>query len=153
MSGGSQMTAKIIQLRSVVKTDALIPEGEYEAALVDHETGIYFFGHSPKVVLWWRIVTMGAAFEIVIPGYYAVRRLTGKGRRRGRFQIGLKSRLARDLALMTNNHPPLDHVPLDHLQDHLFRIAVRTVSKDSGQKAIPDGAHYSVVHRVLGAAK
>ncbi len=153
MSRGTQMTAKVIQLRSVVKTDALIPEGEYEAALVDYETGIYFFGHSPKVILWWRIFTMGAAFETVIPGYYAVRRLTGKGRRRGRFQIGLKSRLARDLALMTNARPPLDHVPLDHLQDHLFCIAVRTVSEDSGQKAIPNGAHYSVVYQVLGAAK
>ena len=147
------MSAEIIQLRSVVKTDALIPEGEYEAALVDYETGIYFFGHSPKVVLWWRIITMGAAFETVIPGYYAVRRLTGKGRRRGRFQIGLKSRLARDIALMTNARPPLDHVPLDHLQGHLFRIAVRTIVRDSGQKTIPKGAQYSIVDQVLGVVE
>ena len=43
------MSAKVIQLRSAVKTDALIPDGEYEAALVDYETGIYFFGHSPCI--------------------------------------------------------------------------------------------------------
>ena len=147
------MSAKILQLRYAVKTDALIAEGEYEAALLDYETGIYFFGHSPKVVLWWRIVTMGAAFETVLPAYYAVRRLTGKGRRRGRFQIGLKSRLARDLALMTNARPPLDHVPLDDLQGHLFWISVRTTVRDSGQKAIPKGAQYSIVDQVLRAVK
>ena len=147
------MSAKILPFRPAGQADALIPEGEYEAALLDYETGIYFFGHSPKVVLWWWIITMGVAFEVVIPAYYAVRRITGKSRRRGRFQIGLKSRLARDLALMTGDRPPLDHVPLDDLKDHLFRIAVRTVVKDSGQKAIPDGAHYSVVHQVLRAVK
>ena len=81
--------------------DALIAPGMYAARVIDTETAVFFYGKSPKVVLWFQICTFGDAFEVIVPAYYAVRAIKGKPQRNGHFVIGFKSRLARDLAAMT----------------------------------------------------
>jgi len=133
--------------------DALIEPGRYDARVVDAETRMFFFGRSPRAIVWFQIASMGAAFETILPAYYAVRSITGKPRRHGRFRIGLRSRLARDLAAMLNRRPPLDVVPLDELVNALFAVDVVTVDTDATQQAIPAGARYSKVARVLGVAE
>lgn len=134
-------------------SDALIAPGRYDARLVDTATAVFFFGKSPRVVLWFQVCTMGPAFEAVLPAYYAVASITGKPRRHGHFRIGLKSRLARDLAAMLGRRPPLDSVPLEEIVNDLFVVDVVTVETDSRQKDIPTGARYSKVERVLGKAE
>jgi hypothetical protein len=132
--------------------DALVNAGHYDARLVDAETAVFFFGKSPRVILWFQITTFGPAFEAVLPAYYAAK-LNGKPRRNGKFTIGLKSRLARDLAAMLGRRPPLDYVPIDELVNTMFTINVVTVANDSTQHEIPNGARYSKVERVLGRAE
>ncbi len=134
-------------------SDALIAPSAYDARLLDVETAMFFFGKSPRVVMWWQLCTMGPAFEVVLPGYYAVRAIVGKPRRRGFFRCGFKSRLARDLAAMMGCRPRLDRVPVEDLSADLYRVVVETVGKDREQEAIPTGAQYSVVRRVLGVAE
>ena len=130
--------------------DALIPEGRYDACFLDYQTAFLFHGRAPKVLAWFQIMTLGPSFETVIPAYYVVRGFRGKPKRRGRFDVGLKSRLARDLAAMLETRPPLDHIPVDDVSTHIFWIDVRTVSTDSKQQNIPKGARYSVMDRVIG---
>jgi hypothetical protein len=131
--------------------DALIEPGTYDAKLVDAETALFFFGRAPapRVVLWFQICTIGDAFEAVLPAYYAVRSIKGKPRRRGRFAIGFKSHLARDLAAMLGRRPPLELVPIEDIAVRLLSVKVGTVERDRGQLQIPAGARYSVVQRVL----
>jgi hypothetical protein len=119
-------------------SDALIAPGEYDARVLDYETRLYWRG------------AMGAAFETVLPSYYAVKDLIGPPRRHGRFKpVGMKSRLARDLAAMLRARPPLDHFPLKLVIPHIHRVSVVTVERDHEQQNIPTGARYSKVDRVL----
>jgi len=131
------------------QTETAITAGKYDACLLDYRTAIYFFGRAPKVILLWRIVTMGSAFGVVLPGYYAVRELKGKAQRRGRFQIGKRSALARDMSRMLNAVPPMDHVPLEDL-DAIYRVKVDTVMRDSRQQPLVEGMQYSKVTAVEG---
>jgi hypothetical protein len=135
--------------RRVVYADALIEPGRYEARAVDFETRLYFRGKAPRGVLWFQITTFGPAFESVIPAFYALRSVTGKPRRRGKFTIGFKSRLARDLAAMLGRRPPLDIVPFEDIENALFAVDVVTVERDIEQQELPEGSRYSVVRRVL----
>lgn len=131
------------------QTETAITAGKYDACLLDYRTAIYFFGRAPKVVMLWRIITMGPAFEVVLPGYYAVRELKGKAQRHGRFQIGKRSALARDLSRMLNAVPPMDHVPLEDLGG-IYRVKVDTVMRDSRQQPLVEGMQYSKVTAVEG---
>jgi hypothetical protein len=133
--------------------NSLIEPGAYEATLLDCQTWMFFNGKSPRTILLWRIVTMGPAFAMTLPGYYAVRAIVGKPRRRGHFQIGPKSRLARDLAAMTGWRPPFNCVPIEDLADKVFRVRVETVGRDAEQEELAPSARYSVVRRVLGVAE
>jgi hypothetical protein len=129
--------------------DALIAPGTYSARVLDFETRLYFRS-SPRVVVWWLIVELGDAFESVIPGFYRVPALIGDARRHGRFKrVGLRSRLARDLAAMLQSRPPLDYFPLNVVTSKLYTVSVVTVERDAEQQAIPKGAQYSRVDRVL----
>ncbi len=132
--------------------DALVAAGRYEARLLDAETAVFFYGKSPRVVLWFQVVTFGQAFEAVLPAYYAAN-IIGKPRRHGRFRIGLKSKLARDLAAMLGHRPPLNLVPIEDLLDLTFAVDVVTITRDSTQHDIPVGAQYSKVDRVLGVVE
>ncbi len=152
MTGTKTETNVVALPRRLRSADALIEPGRYEARLIDSETAVFFFGKSPRVILWFQICSMGPAFEQVVPAYYAAR-ITGKPRRRGGFRIGMKSRLARDLAAMLGRRPPLELVPLEDLVNVMLTVEVVTVAKDSTQHAIPEGARYSKVERVLGKAE
>ncbi len=134
-------------------TDALIPEGRYQARFLDYKTAYLFHGRAPKVLVYFQIMTFGPSFETVLPAYYVVRGLRGKAKRRGRFDVGLKSRLARDLAAMLERRPPLTYIPAEDVQTRFYWVEVRTVATDSLQNEIPTGARYSVVDRVVGCAE
>lgn len=126
-----------------------IPPDEYDACVVDQATGLYFFGR-PRCVVWWSIITPGH-MGVIVPSYYRVPALAGKPRPRGRYyRVGMRSNLVRDLAVMLNERPPLDHYPLNRVTNHIYRVAVRTVIQDREQHSIPEPIRYSVVDRVLG---
>ncbi len=52
---------------------ACIPAGDYEFEYVDFYTGIIH--GSPKVALWFRVVTMGEYFHVPLARYYHVQRI------------------------------------------------------------------------------
>ena len=125
--------------------EAHVPAGEYEAVLAGYETWSRFKGWPPRVVMVWRLVEPAG---VVIPGYYRVTKLHGGPRRNGRFEIGRKSRLYRDLARMLNTNPPTDRIPLDEIHG-VYSIVVRDVTQDSENRPLAT-AVYSVVDWVRG---
>jgi hypothetical protein len=98
----------------------------------------------------WSIVTMGYV-GVAIPAYYRVARLDGRPRRNGRFLVGTRSRLYRDLARMLMRRPPRDGVPLDELVERLYCVVVRDVETDRDDHPI-GGAVYSVIDWIQGPA-
>ncbi len=129
--------------------EARIPPGEYVAALAGCETWSRCHQWAPRCVLVWTI-TDGEHFGVAIPAFYRVAKLQGGPRRNGRFQIGTKSRLYRDLARMLNRLPPTDRIPLDELSG-LFNVVVRDVTTDQENRPL-SAAVYSVVDWVRGRA-
>ncbi|HEX7082025.1 MAG TPA: hypothetical protein VF329_13520 [Gammaproteobacteria bacterium] len=129
--------------------EARVEPGEYVARLAGCETWARCHGWTPRCVLVWTI-TDAEAFGVHVPGYYRVVKLQGGPRRNGRFVIGSRSRLYRDLARMLNRRPPTDRIPLEEVTG-LYSIVVRDVTTDRDSHPI-GAAAYSVVDWVRGPA-
>ena len=125
-----------------------IPKGTYSACLIDASTKVFFFGRSPKVVLTFRILDMGSYFGKEVRGFYAVKRIKGKPRRNGTFEVGPRSRLLRDLSKLIDSRPPTDHVPESIIDAGISEIEVRLVDVVSGEK-LTESMQYAVVERII----
>ena len=125
-----------------------IPKGTYSACLIDASTKVFFFGRSPKVVLTFRILDMGPYFGKLVRGFYAVKRIKGKPRRNGTFEVGPRSRLLRDLSKLIDSRPPTDHVPESIIDAGISEIEVRLVDVVSGEK-LTESMQYVVVERII----
>lgn len=128
--------------------DAHVPPGEYAARFVGCETWARIHGWAPRVVLVFALVDPGYVGTIV-PGFYRVVRLHGKPRRNGRFAIGSRSRLWRDLTRMLDRRAPTDRVPVEALTDRLYSIMLRDVETDCDEHPLGTGK-YSAVDWIKG---
>ena len=61
----------------------LVKPGVYDLAFLHHETARLFGGRALKLVLWFRIITLGEYFEVVLPRYYNVLSIKGKPQKYG----------------------------------------------------------------------
>jgi hypothetical protein len=129
--------------------DALVPAGEYDAALAGVETWQRCHGWAPRVVMVFTIA-VGKHYGVAVPGYYGVSRLEGRPRRNGGFVLGTRARLYRDLARMLGHLPPKICVPVDDLHG-LYTIVVRDAETDQDGRPL-GAAAYSVVDWVKGRA-
>jgi hypothetical protein len=142
------VTATVIKLPQRVRyAETLIAAGDYDAILVSAETWARCHGWAPRVVLLFTISDAGNV-GVTVAGYYRVGRLEGKPRRNGRFMIGSRSRLYRDLARMLGRRPPTDRVPHD-VVGKLYRVTVRVTSTDRDGHPL-GAAAYSVIDWVQG---
>ena len=74
-------------------TDDLLPKikaGVYDLAYVEHETARMFKGNAHKLVMWFRIVTFGNHFGIVLPRYYNVEKVAKRRTKNGGFKAARK---------------------------------------------------------------
>lgn len=125
-----------------------IPKGTYSACIVDVSTKLFFFRRSPKVVLTFRILDTGLCFGKLVRAFYAVKSLNGKPRPNGRFSVGPRSRLLRDMAKVITSRPPTDHVPVSLVESAILEISVRIVDWAGGED-LPESMQYAVVDRIL----
>ncbi len=125
-----------------------IPAGRYSACIVDTSTKLFFFGRSPKVVLTFRILDLGPYFEMLVNGFYAVKRIKGKPRRNGAFEAGPRSRLLRDISKLIDSRPPTDHIPENVIESAVFEIEIRRVDRANGE-ALSESMQYAVVDRIV----
>jgi hypothetical protein len=125
----------------------LMPEGEYEAVLIRHETAKVF--NCPKVFLWFRIVQPGEHFEKEIFRAYRVKLLIGKQGKQGRFKLHPRSELAMALYRLLGAKRRPDRISLHSLKNCVWRIKVRTVKSDYKQRELPEFLYYSVVEDII----
>lgn len=128
---------------------ALVPPGLYDVAFNHYETAV-MFGRAAKLVLQFRIVTMGDHFESKLNRFYNITRLIGRPAREGRFKVGYHSDFLREYATLFGVPARLDRIPMSNFGKHIFIAKVRTVDKGSQQRKIPEALHYSVISELKG---
>lgn len=127
----------------------LLPDGEYQAVYVHHETHYTF--RTPKVYIWFRVVTQGEWFGKMLYRPYRVKSLTGKPRKNGGFHVRRGSDLFMDLARVLEMKARPDRVSASVLAGRVWRVRTRTVTRDYMQRLLPEWMRYSVVETIIGA--
>jgi hypothetical protein len=127
----------------------MITPGEYQAIYTHHETK--FIYQCPKVFVWFRVVSPGPAFDVMVYRAYRVRALTTKAGKHGGFKASRGSDIFHDLGRILDMRLRPDRVSARALAGVVYRVAVRTVVKDHKQRPIPEWAQYSVIDKLLSA--
>lgn len=129
----------------------LIKPGEYEMVLVEFRTQM-FFGRAPKLVMLFKVVQLGEAFETVLPRYYNLQKVIGKLGKNGSFKVGKRSDFLRELCTVfpSVNVRRLDRIPMSCFDGVIIKARVDTVTHDSKQCLIPKPLQYSKVSKLVG---
>lgn len=126
----------------------LIPQGQYESVMTEFYTANIV--GTPKVVLLFTIIDFGEYEGVIIPRYYAVKRLTSKQGLNGSFIAKPRGAFADDYFMMRPDAPRLrkDQIPMTTLQNKPMVITVGTVEKNNKQVKYKEQQKYSVVRKV-----
>ncbi len=123
----------------------LVKPGVYSFTFVDFKTALMFRGKAAKLVMTFRIVTMGEFFGTELNRYYNVKRLFGKPQRHGRFKPSSQGAFLREyMTLFTGKVGRRDRIPMSNFENVLIEGKVETVNRAQG-KDIPDELQYSVI--------
>lgn len=126
----------------------LVEPNTYDLVYHHHET-ILYQGKQPKLVVWFKIVSCGPAFETILPRYYNLAAIKGQPRKNGRIKPGRASDFVREYALLFGLPKRLDRIPMDRFRDAVILGKVRTVKTDYRQRSTPQPLQYSVVAELL----
>jgi hypothetical protein len=127
----------------------LILPGVYDFRFDYYETKV-LFGRTPKLVLWFTIVSFGDYFDRVrLPRYYNLAKLIEKPRKWGRFKPGFKSDFLREYATLFSMPLRLDRIPMSAFEKVVVVGKVRTVSTGAKQEKIPTALQYSVIGQLV----
>lgn len=125
-----------------------VPDGEYVARFIEHET--LFLFSSGKVVLRFELAEDElAGVRLLRP--YRVKRLLGRPGKGGRFMLGRSSELLRDVVRLSETRTRPDRASLSFMRGRLWRIRTRTVETDYRQRLIPEPLRYSVIDEIVCA--
>jgi hypothetical protein len=127
----------------------LVKQGIYKFVFVSYETVRLFGGKSPKLILWFRIVSEGEHFGVTLPRYYNVKRIIGKPRKNGDFSIGRNSNFAREYAELFSIPRRLDRMPMTIFKNKMIKGKSKTVTSGFNQKKIHKTLQYSVISELL----
>lgn len=127
-----------------------IPEKVYDLGYVGFSTWM-MMGKSPKLVIRFKIVELGEHFGLILSKYYGVKRLIGKPKKSGKYQVGRNSNFVRDYLTLFPDQPAkrLDQIPMSRFHNVIIRGSVRTVTKGYNQRLIPKPLQYSVIGELL----
>lgn len=109
-----------------------------------------------KVMLNFRVVDYGEAFDVPLSRHYNAKRLSGKAGKRGGFVVGKCHDLAREFfTVLEKAGQPisglrLDRLPLSRFDSLIIVGKVATVIHDSQRKPRQKALHYSVVSELIG---
>ena len=106
---------------------------------------------TPKLFVWFRLVTPGPFHNVMVYRPYRVKKLTTKAGKNGGFVASRMSDVYHDLGRILNLRLRPDRVSATALRGIIFRVRVRTVVKDYRGRAIPEWDRYSVVDALLSA--
>jgi hypothetical protein len=123
----------------------LIEPGEYEVMYEFYKTSMSF--NRPNMTAWFSVASPGTAFGLYLPRHYNLEWVK-KG---GQFKARPHSECVRDFIAVTGETVKrTDRIPLDTRYKGIIIVAeVRTVTKDSKGRKLPELARYSVIDRLI----
>jgi hypothetical protein len=124
----------------------MIPPGDYLARFIGHETAV-LFAKAHKVALQLEICE-GPYQGIRLMRYFRVKQLVGKPGKGGKFKLAAGGDLYRMLARVLDVRTRPDRISLRDLKTMLFKIRVRTVTKDRDNRPLAEGVQYSVIDSI-----
>ena len=137
-------------------TDDLLPKikaGVYDLAYVEHETVRMFKGRAHKLIMWFRIVTFGDHFEVVLPRYYNVQNVARKRTKNGSFKAGMKSDFLREYCtLFPNPIKRRDRISMSPFRQSIVRGKISSVKEARGRD-IPSELQYSRIEQLIEMKK
>lgn len=126
----------------------LVPEGDYRVQVTGWRTRL-MHGRQPKVCLNCTVLDSGSYLGAVIPRWFNVEALIGPPRSRGRFKVGIHSKLFREYCRLSGRKDRPDRISIGALVNVTLIARVRTVKEEADGTAIPEAAQYSVIDRFL----
>ena len=130
-----------------------ITPGNYDLVYVRHETARMFKGKAHKLIMHFRIVTMGEFFEAELPRYYNVMNVAPKRKKNGNFKAGLKCDFLREYCtLFPGRLNRRDRIPMSPFKGSIILGKVITVKEARG-RPIPTELQYSRIDQLLGVKK
>ena len=133
----TQATARIEQDPSLA-----VPDGLYRLAFDRYQVVSRFDRGSLE--LWFRVMDYGPYFEKLLCRYYKVER---SGKRS--FRASPHSAFVREFIAVFGKRPPAGVQAVEWFRHDVYvEGLVGTVTKGYDQKAIPDGARYSVIREL-----
>ena len=130
----------------------LIKPGEYSLGFDHHETQRLW--NQAKLILWFTVLSDGDYHGIKLRRFYNVRSLIGKAGKNGKYRpSGWNSDLIREYAELFGSIPDdrLDRFSLNPFKKVIITGEVKTVSRDSKKRGIPECVQYSVIERLIKA--
>jgi hypothetical protein len=95
----------------------LVKPGIYDLVFVDFRTAMMFMGKAPKLIMDFRIVSMGEYFGTILSRYYNVLRIIGKPEQHGRFKASRQGDFLREyMTLFTGKLNRLDRIPMSYFE-------------------------------------
>ena len=148
------MTATVHTLYDELPNDKpiLIPDGEYRASYVRHQTWL-FRGQYPKLIITFAIQDFGEFYLKHICAFYNVKKLTGKPKIDGHFSLGWRSSFMFDYSTCFGTPPRKDRISMCRFKNVLVDIKTRIVARNREQREYPEGMRYSVVDHIIGVAE
>lgn len=123
----------------------LIKPGTYEVTLVRYWKG-YLYGKSAKLILVFRITTLGPYYGKHIYRCYNIKGLT---KRKEIIPKGWHSDFVREYSRLFGTPRKLRDIGIRQFKNKVFSCSVRTVKKDFKQRQLPDDMRYSVIDELV----
>ncbi|RDH82691.1 MAG: hypothetical protein DIZ80_10450 [endosymbiont of Galathealinum brachiosum] len=131
----------------------LIKPGVYELAFVEYQTAL-MFGRASKLIMKFRIVSLGEHFGVELFRYYNIQNFCGKPGRSGKFKAGWKSDFAREYASLFEELPNrTDRFSMSLYKEKIIRGRVTTVKQGSRQRKLHNVCQYSVINELMEVKK
>jgi hypothetical protein len=125
----------------------LLPEGKwFEARFDGHATAVIF--NTGKVFWEFTITEPGEWFEQKVFRAFRVRKLIGRPGNGGKFILAASSDMYDTLRRLLDVKLRTDRITMRPLRHMLFRIRMRTVTKNHRQELLADHMQYSVVDAI-----
>lgn len=137
------------EVKVIVDHAPLVTPGNYRMAFVSYRTAL-IYGRAHKVALRFQIIDQGEFYGVQLDRWYNCKRLIGKPRKNGSFQVGRHSDFLREfLTLFPDAVKRLDRISFKPYRCNAITGRIETVTRNAKQQPLPELMQYSIIRELL----
>lgn len=133
-------------IKVVGEKPPLIEAGKYDFIYDKRWLG-YLYGKKPKLMMVFRVVSIGPAFGKKLYRCYNLKSLNKK---RGDFSVGRRTDFYYEYVSLFGHKPDdIGRISMTPFKDKIIKASVRTVETDYRKRVLPDAMKYSVIKELI----